>query len=331
MTTQRADNAGYGKATLRGHLAICRVDHWVKNLFVIPGIVVALAMNRSPAESWSWLSWHILLGLAAVCLIVSSNYVLNEVLDAPTDRKHPTKRNRPVPSGRVSVPLAYVQWIALMAVGLAIALLVSSLLALTLLVLWLMACAYNIPPLRTKDIAFVDVLSEAVNNPLRMLAGWYMVEPHAVVPISLLLGYWMIGGYFMALKRFAELRLINHQGTAVAYRKSFKWYTEELLMGSVMFYAAAAMLLLGAFIMRYRLELVLAIPAISWVMGVYFHLSFQKDSPVQAPEKLYKSRHLVLSLAACCAIIFVLLYVDIAMVKTIFAPSEEEIRRILSR
>ena len=39
-------------------------------------------------------------------------------------------------------------------------------------VLWVMGCIYNIPPVRSKDLPYLDVLSEAVNNPLRMLAGW---------------------------------------------------------------------------------------------------------------------------------------------------------------
>ena len=36
-----------------------------------------------------------------------------------------------------------------------------------------MGCLYNIPPIRTKDHAYVDVLSESINNPIRFLVGWY--------------------------------------------------------------------------------------------------------------------------------------------------------------
>ena len=38
-----------------------------------------------------------------------------------------------------------------------------------------MGCVYNIPPVRSKDLPYVDVLSEAINNPIRMLAGWFIV------------------------------------------------------------------------------------------------------------------------------------------------------------
>ena len=263
--------ASAGHPTWRGHVAIARVDHWFKNVFVLPGIVVALGTD--PFVDRTGLGLRILGGLLAVCLIASSNYTLNELIDAPFDRHHPTKRQRPVPSGQVNVPLAYVQWLALMVAGIAVAWTVSLPVAVTLLALWVMGCVYNIPPIRSKDLPYIDVLSEAINNPIRMLAGWFIVTDVTIAPASLLLSYWMIGCYFMALKRFAEFRNIGDGGRAAAYRKSFRYFTSERLLVSVMFYAAAAMLFFGAFCMRYRLELILAFPAIALVMAMYLHLS----------------------------------------------------------
>jgi decaprenyl-phosphate phosphoribosyltransferase len=235
-----------------------RVDHWFKNVFIVPGILVALSIaddgfNRGMAA-------RIALGFFAMCLIASSNYVLNEVLDAPFDRHHPTKRSRPVPGGRVSIPYAYLQWIVIMLVAVALAWLASPAMAATVFSLWLAGCVYNIPPLRSKDRAYIDVLTESLNNPIRMLAGWFMVGPDAVAPGSLLLSYWMIGCYFMAIKRFAEYRFISDRHVASAYRKSFARNNEDRLLTSIMFYASAAMLFLGVFVIRYRLELVLSFP-----------------------------------------------------------------------
>ena len=122
------------------------------------------------------LSINIIVGLFATCLVASSNYVINEVLDAPSDRFHPVKHKRPVPSGQVNVPLAYVQWIALMLIGVGLGLTVSIPFAATLFVLWVMGCIYNIPPVRSKDVPYIDVLSESINNPLRMLAGWFIAS-----------------------------------------------------------------------------------------------------------------------------------------------------------
>jgi decaprenyl-phosphate phosphoribosyltransferase len=312
---------GKGRATWRGHFAICRVDHWVKNVFVIPGAVTALALDHSAARSWTDLGLRVALGLLATCLVASSNYVLNEVLDAPCDRSHPTKRSRPVPSGLVSVPLAYAQWIGLMLLALGMSFPLSTSFAVTMLTLWVMGCLYNIPPVRTKDLPYVDVLSEAVNNPLRMLAGWFLIAPRAIVPASLLLSYWMVGGYFMAIKRFAELRHIGNRVVALEYRKSFRAYTEERLLVSIMFYASAAMLFLGAFIMRYRIELVLTVPFVSLVMAIYLALAFKDDSAVQAPEKLYRETPLMLAVLFCCAWITLLLFVDLPLISDLFSPT----------
>jgi decaprenyl-phosphate phosphoribosyltransferase len=171
--------------SLRGHFQIARVDHWFKNIFVLPGIVIALGLDQVPVTPG--LLVHIVVGLVSICLVASSNYVINEVADAPFDRQHPTKGNRPVPSGQVNIPLAYAQWLVLMIVGVGLGRIISIPFTLTMLFLWIMGCIYNLPPLRSKDLPYVDVLSEAVNNPLRMLAGWFMVDHATVAPASLML------------------------------------------------------------------------------------------------------------------------------------------------
>lgn len=305
--------------TLLGHLRIARADHWVKNVFVLPGIVVALSLER---DKWSTLNpFTLLTGFAAICLIASSNYVLNEVLDAPFDLMHPVKRMRPVPSGQVNIPLAYLEWIALMIAGLYLSWRVSLALTLTMLALWVMGCIYNIPPVRSKDVPYVDVLSEAVNNPLRMLAGWYMTGIAAVPPTSLLISYWMVGCYFMAIKRYAEYRDIGDASRSAAYRKSFRYYTEKRLLVSIMFYAAHAMLFFGAFIVRYRLELILSFPFVALVMAQYLALAFKHDSPVQRPEGLYREPGLMFSVACCTAVMVLLLFVNVPILHDVFVPT----------
>jgi 4-hydroxybenzoate polyprenyltransferase len=118
---------------IHGHIEICRFDHWVKNVFVLPGIIAALALNRMPVHLS--LLGYALLGLLATGLVASSNYVLNEVLDAPFDRTHPIKKNRPVPSGRVYIHLAYIQWICLGIAGVVLAHCISTALMWTLIAL----------------------------------------------------------------------------------------------------------------------------------------------------------------------------------------------------
>lgn len=313
------DFVAHPRPSLWAHVQIARLDHWIKNIFVLPGVVVALSLDPV-ATDWAFVT-RLLLGLLAVCLVSSSNYVINEVLDAPSDREHPTKRLRPVPSGRVYLPAAYLEWLALMAAGVGLGFAVSAPLGWVLLVLWAMGCIYNIPPVRAKDVPYIDVLTESVNNPLRMLAGWYLVTSTVVPPVSLLLSYWMVGCYFMAIKRFAEFREIHDTARSGAYRRSFKFYDEQKLLVSIVFYASHAMLFFGAFIMRYRLELILAFPLVALVMALYLSMAYKPDSAVQRPEGLYREVGLVCTVAACAAVMIVLLFVDIGPVHTMFVPS----------
>lgn len=310
---------GASTPTLRGHIQIARIDHWFKNVFVLPGIVAAIGVD--PQHVPENLVFRIGVGLLSVCLVASSNYVVNEVLDAPSDLSHPVKYKRPVPSGLVSIPIAYVQWVVLMVIGVGLGTLISSSFAITVLVLWVMGCIYNIRPIRSKDLPYIDVLSEAVNNPIRMLAGWFIAGTASVAPASLLLSYWMVGCYFMAMKRYAEYRDIADPQRAAAYRSSFAFYTQERLLVSIMFYGSAAMLFLGAFAMRYRLELVLAFPFVSLVMALYLFLAFRPNSAVQRPEGLYREPTLMAAVVTCAVVICGALLIDLPFLERVFDPT----------
>src|SRR5438270_4288919 len=123
-----------------------------------------------------------------------------------------------------------------------------------------MGIAYNVPPLRTKEWPYVDVLSESVNNPIRLLLGWFALITGRFPPLSLTIAYWMIGAFFMAMKRLAEYRHIGDPRVAAAYRRSFAYYTEERLLVSLFFYSTTCALFAGIFIVRYHLELILFAP-----------------------------------------------------------------------
>lgn len=300
------------------HFRLLRLDHSIKQVFVIPGIVIAASLTGA---TFSYvLAWRMLLGLLAVTAIASSNYVLNELLDAPYDRLHPTKCSRPAACRSIHVPLAYGQWLVLGMVGMLLAHLVSKGVLFSVFSLWIMGCFYNIPPIRMKDVAYVDVLSESLNNPIRFCVGWYIVAAAVIPPASMLIAYWMLGAYFMALKRFSEYRQIG-SASAQQYRRSFEFYTEKSLLNSILFYAATAMLFFGAFIMRYRMEMVFVFPLIALLMAVYFDLAFEEDSPVQNPEKLFREPRLLVLLAVCCIFFVVLSFVNMPWLAQMFPKS----------
>ena len=125
----------------------------------------------------------------------------------------------------------------------------------------------------------------------------------------------------MAMKRYAEYREIADSTRAAAYRKSFRFYTEERLLVSIMFYGSAAMLFLGTFVMRYRLELILSFPLIALVMAVYLYLGLKPDSTVQRPEGLYREPTLMAAVVACSVAICILMVVDIPVLPSLVAPT----------
>jgi 4-hydroxybenzoate polyprenyltransferase len=313
------------KERLSAHLAIARLDHSIKNLFVLPGVIIPLSIYPD-LLGWA-LAVKLLLAFVSITLVACSNYVINEVLDAPFDRLHPTKKNRAAARGHVNTGVAYVQWIGMMLAGVAVGLLVGRMFALTAAFLWVMGCFYNIPPARTKDVPYLDVLTESINNPLRMLLGWYavtsvMMPPDSLVPpVSLLISYWMIGCYFMGLKRFSELNEIGDRSVAGSYRASFRRYTPESLLVSVVFYASTAMLFFGAFIIRYRIELILGFPLVAWTMAIYFKLAFKAESSVQNPEKLYKEPLLMGAFTATVVVMGLLLFIRLPRLESFFTPT----------
>jgi 4-hydroxybenzoate polyprenyltransferase len=307
------------KERISAHFAIARLDHSIKNLFVLPGVIIPLSIY--PGLANRALVWRLLLALVSLTLVACSNYVINEVLDAPFDRLHPTKKNRAAARGHVVTWVAYVQWIAMMVAGVGIGLLVGVKFAVAAGFLWIMGCFYNIPPVRTKDVPYLDVLTESINNPLRMLLGWYAVTSVLVPPVSLLVSYWMIGCYFMALKRFSELSEIGDASVAGAYRASFKRYTPVSLLVSVVFYASTAMLFFGAFIIRYRIELILAFPLVALTMAIYFKLAFKPASSVQNPEKLYREPQLMAAFACTVAVMLLLLFMRVPQIENFFRPT----------
>jgi len=304
---------------LRAHLQIARLDHSVKQVFILPGIVVAFSLTGVHLSTH--LAGRIVIGLISATLIACSNYVVNEILDAPFDRLHPTKMNRPAARGVVHVGWGYAQWLLMMVAGLGLAYTIGPGFLFSAAILWVMGCIYNIPPVRSKDVPYLDVLSESINNPLRFCLGWYIVTSTLLPPVSLLISYWMLGAYFMGLKRFSEYRQIADATVAAAYRRSFARYTEETLLNSALFYAASAMLFFGAFLMRYRIELVLSFPLIAWLMMVYFSLSFQHESAVQNPEKLYKEPRLMVPFIVCVVLLILLSLVDLPLISNLFPKS----------
>lgn len=286
-----------------------RPDHWIKQLFILPGFVFALF--KLPEVDRAGLMLRLLQGFFAVCLIASANYVINEWLDRDFDRFHPIKKHRSVVEKGADPRIVYGLYAVLSAAGLVLSFLIGLPFGINALLLWIMGILYNVKPFRTKDIPFLDVLSESVNNALRLMLGWFLVTEQYLPPSSLVFGYWMAGAFLMDVKRFSEYRMIGNPETAGLYRKSFRHYTEKSLLLSAFFYGMCATMFLGVFLIKYDVNMVLLMPPLIGLFCYYFFISYKKDSAAQKPEKLFRERGLMIYVLILLALFYLLLKVDI--------------------
>ena len=295
--------------TIKTYIRIMRLDHWIKQLFILPGIGFALFML--PDTNIREEAGRILLGFFSTCLIASANYVINEWLDRDFDQYHPVKKHRSIVENGADVRIIYLLYGTLTALGILLAYFVGSPFIFMEIWLWIMGILYNVKPFRTKDIPFVDVLTESINNAIRLLIGWFIVTDAYFPPSSLVLGYWMAGAFLMATKRFSEYRMINDPETAGLYRKSFRKYTERSLMISSFFYAMCSTMFLGIFLIKYNINLVLLMPCLIGLFCYYFLLSYKEDSAAQKPEKLFREKGLMFYVVLLIFLFLVLLKVRI--------------------
>ncbi len=274
-------------ATLIDHIAMMRLDHATKHVFILPGMVLALLLRGASTRLTLWPA--IAGGLTAI-LIASANYVINEWLDRESDSHHPTKSTRPAVRRRMHGGSVWLHWALLTLAGLAVAASASRMMLVVALAFAAQGLVYNVQPLRSKDYPYLDVVTESVNNPLRLLLGWAMVDPTSLPPSSLILGYWFGGAFLMGAKRLSEYRdIVATHGKAllVRYRKSFAGYDEISLTASCFVYALVSAMCLAIFFIKYRVEYILVLPPIALLFGKYLAMSLRPASIAQKPERLF--------------------------------------------
>ena len=299
---------------INAYLSVIRPDHWLKNVFILFGhgaAFVLLGMHLS----WQ-LTWLVALSLLPACFVASANYVLNEILDAPFDRLHPTKKARAVASGEAKEGVLWVLMGLLLVAGFVLAWpFFNAAYLVSLLLLFLSGLVYNVPPLRLKDRAFMDVIAESFNNPIRLWLGWYAIAPqNSFPPLSIIMAWWMFGALLMTGKRYAEYRFINSPERSGAYRRSFKTYTEKSLLIAMITYANLFCFCAGTAVAVYRPNLVFAFPAVVAAIIAYFNTAVSSQGARLEPEQLLKSPMLLLCILLTLALSIFLIYTPLDFV-----------------
>src|SRR5271154_6341073 len=104
---------------IASYVAIARPDHWIKNIFMLPGVALALFFVT---PDFGAAALHVAIAMAALCLAASANYTINEFLDAEFDKFHPKKKERSGAKGLLDGRIVAVQYAALLISSLALGL-----------------------------------------------------------------------------------------------------------------------------------------------------------------------------------------------------------------
>lgn len=198
-----------------GHLITAiRPKQWSKNLLVF-GAPAAAGM-LFVAEALLAAS----LAFVAFTLAASGTYLINDTIDAPADRLHPTKRHRPVAAGVVAPGMAVTMGTALMAASLIPAVLIGEASFIATLVAYiLLTTSYS---LWLKEIAVVELVVVAAGFGLRAVGGAFAIA----VPIS---QWFLIVSFFGALFIVSGKRHGEQQGLgthAGSHRRSLSAYAD---------------------------------------------------------------------------------------------------------
>lgn len=229
----------FAGSSLAGLVYEMRPWQWYKQSILL----VAIVFSGNLFDSVAWI--QTLQGVVAFSVVASAMYIYNDVRDIEEDRNHPEKKHRPIASGQVSVSVAVVFGVLLLAVGF---LLAYDLETLFLLVILAYVCQNVLYSHYLKEIVILDILVIAIGFVLRAVAGVFAIDVE--------LSPWLVICAFLAAlllaigKRQAELENVDDPADT---RGVLSEYTATGLKQQMV-------IVMAALLMSYTLYTVLAAP-----------------------------------------------------------------------
>ncbi|MEA4811982.1 MAG: decaprenyl-phosphate phosphoribosyltransferase [Anaerolineaceae bacterium] len=202
---------------MKAMLESLRPRQWVKNCVLFAGLVFDGQLNQLTPFL------RVLAAALIFCVVSGITYTINDLLDYKSDRSHPTKKNRPIASGRLSPKKAITMILFLAVLALAGAFALSPYFGLLCILYTLLMLAYS---KWLKQVMIIDVMIIALGFVLRVIAGLLVIQVRYFSPWLLVLTT-LLALYLGFGKRLSELRLL--EDSAGVHRKVLMGYSAELL------------------------------------------------------------------------------------------------------
>ena len=253
-------------------IRLLRPHQWIKNLFVFAGLFFAHAWYDSTLVE------SVILAFIAFCLMSSSVYIYNDLIDCPGDKLHPIKKHRPLASQKTSLKTAIILAILLFLSSLILSLISSYQVAM---IIFSYFCLNIIYTHYLKHIVILDVFAISAGFMLRILAGTIGVN----IPPSpwLMFCGLMITLFLGFTKRRAEGFVL--QATDFASRKVLREYNTIFLDKMIGITASCSIIGYGLYTLspdtirvHHTANLIYTIPFVIYGIFRYLYLLHQKTA-----------------------------------------------------
>ena len=281
---------------LPAFLRLARPKQWLKNVLVVAAPAAAGVLTEGKPAFRTGIAF------VCFCLAASGTYYVNDAIDVEGDRRHPSKRTRPVAAGEVSVNTAIVAGIGLAVASLALSFAARWQLATVVGAYLVLTFAYT---LWLKHEPVLDLAAVASGFVLRAIAGGIAVGV-SISPWFLIVAG--AGSLFMVTgKRSAELRTLGTGATT--HRRSLAGYSESFL-GYVRA-VASSVAILAYCLWAFEKSAAVGNPAwfqlsiIPFALGILrYALLLDQDEGEGAPEELVLSDRVLLVIGALWVVCF---------------------------
>mgnify|MGYP000592537404 CR=1 FL=1 len=279
------------------YFELIRVKQWYKNVVVFIPLVFAGKFLDLKALILT------LIGFFALCLVSSSNYIINDLKDIEKDRRHPEKKFRPIASGKVKKWEAIIICSALLAASIFISVKLSISFFLCVVAIFVLTQGYTF---YLRNEQFLDIIMIAINFVIRAVSGAFIIN----VRISpwLILCTFFLSLFLSAGKREADIRLLKDK--AVFHKRVLKDYNIQIT-NALMIISTSALILsyaLYSFLSIYPM-LIYTIPFALYAIFRYLYLVYSGSEIGRHPEKAILDKRLLIgSFLWLISIFFIILY-----------------------